>query len=539
MLLQFKCGDLQAPALTLLPLLALLLNFLNFNGYSFLKWESLILIAALLVPAILTLGLAVFWRPAAYLIPSSCVVVYLDTLAPIMQQIALRERWQIMLSGTVVLLLTIVLHRIGAKARSVLVVVFAVIVLVNVAHTQQSLPLERNDPQPGFRPDTSLPLYIHLVLDAHIGLNGLPPEVPGYAAARSTMARFFERWGFRVFPAAFSHYNDSRQSLGNLVGFTETEFNFPDGIAKQNRLFEALKARGYRLRVYETDYFRYCQSEAVHVDFCFTYGYDSIRSLNSVAMPPTRKALVVAGHWLGSMHFGVVAKGLPNVILRMLVKLQLISIPPLDITFRYDASGPINAMVALERIVRDVRVNSAGTAFFAHLGIPHGPYLYAGDCTVSNDLRLWSQWYDDASRNESYELYMSQLQCIYRFLDAWMTELNEAGILDRAEIVLHGDHGSRISNDLTTYPLPHGADVEWLCALRDNFSTLFAVRSPRFMPGSDLVVKSVNRLTREFFESPGWMSHAERDDLFLFVPGLKESFEKYPISPGLFAPPSK
>jgi hypothetical protein len=538
--MQFKRLDFQAAALTLLPSLALLLNFLNFNNYSFLKWESLIVIAALLVLALLALGLGALWRPAAYLIPAFWMVIYMDTLAPIMQKMQLRAGWQAVLYVAVALLLAMLLHRIGVKARNVAVVVFTVIVLSNAVLTQQSLPFERTDPQPAFQADASLPPYIHLILDAHIGVNGLPREAPGYAAAHETMMRFFERWGFRVFPAAFSHYSETEWSLPNLVGFTEISVNFDGQNVKRNRLFEELKARRYRLHVYESDSLHFCQPEGVHVDFCFTYNPNSLKGLNSIAMLPTVKALVVAGHWLGSMQLFQVAIAAFNYILR------LVNEQPLELP---DRSAPLNSIAALERIMLDVRTNPTGDAFFAHLIIPHEPYVYDAECTPSINPRQWTEnpptakGLSDYARSELYGLYLSQLRCIYRFLDRWMTQLNQAGILDRSTIVLHGDHGAGIS----TYPLPHkDTEVVSLRMLRDNFSTLFAVHSPGLTPGLDPVVKPINRLARELIESPQQMSYAESDELFLLmhreIPTSyydpKEILERYPISADLFAPPA-
>ena len=149
---------------------------------------------------------------------------------------------------------------------------------------------------------------------------------------------------------------------------------------------------------------------------------------------------------------------------------------------RYDRVAQVNVMSTLEKLKQDIRDNPTGTAFFAHLLIPHGPYVFNKSCRIPSDAQAWFGRFRrptptglmaDLERAERYRRYLSQLQCIYRKLDDLLNVLRQAGILEQAVIVLQGDHGSRIS---TLPTLRHQDHPQWTRMLRDHYSTLFAVR---------------------------------------------------------------
>ncbi len=49
------------------------------------------------------------------------------------------------------------------------------------------------------------------------------------------------------------------------------------------------------------------------------------------------------------------------------------------------------------------------------------------------------------SRRRRYAGYFDQLGCLYRSLREFLEDLQASGLLQDAAIILHGDHGSRIS----------------------------------------------------------------------------------------------
>lgn len=79
------------------------------------------------------------------------------------------------------------------------------------------------------------------------------------------------------------------------------------------------------------------------------------------------------------------------------------------------------------------------------------------------------------SRDMHYQLYFEQVSCLYAKLDDIFKQMQLANIYDDSIIILHGDHGSRIS---IRDPLVKHRDVLTQEDITDHFSTLFAVKIP-------------------------------------------------------------
>src|SRR3546814_19924785 len=54
-----------------------------------------------------------------------------------------------------------------------------------------------------------------------------------------------------------------------------------------------------------------------------------------------------------------------------------------------DGPSSANAMIAFDRVIADVAAGADGTAYFAHLLIPHGPYIHRSDCSLRSDVNGW------------------------------------------------------------------------------------------------------------------------------------------------------
>lgn len=102
---------------------------------------------------------------------------------------------------------------------------------------------------------------------------------------------------------------------------------------------------------------------------------------------------------------------------------------------------------------------------------------------------------DAASRAIRWPLYLEQVECVTRKLDEMLATLRERGLLERAVVVVHGDHGSRI---VTKDPVVSNRDRLTASDLLDTYSTLFAVRAPGLKPGWHEHPWSLSELMRHF-----------------------------------------
>src|SRR5690606_34761192 len=106
-------------------------------------------------------------------------------------------------------------------------------------------------------------ILIHLMLDEHAGIMGIPEDVPGGTALRRGLRKFFADNGFRLFGNAISEYAVTRNSMAGILNFTAgpTPYDLYEGrepfVPQQSRYFEALTETGYDIQVYQTLYMDY------------------------------------------------------------------------------------------------------------------------------------------------------------------------------------------------------------------------------------------------------------------------------------------
>jgi hypothetical protein len=365
--------------------------------------------------------------------------------------------------------------------------------------------------QPGGPPNKDLPLIVHLVLDEHIGIEGIPQSIDGGGALKSSLKKFFSDKGFRVFGKAYSNFFSTHLTLANLfnggplrsdiVGDSDDAFRLKmDG----NRLFERLGKRGYQIKVYQSDFMDFCGGRNNSTVFCYSYPCCTLKNLEDLALPFVDKAVVIAGNYLDPMiSYRIVRRAY-----RWLVHVGL---PMARWPWEELRLAPLTAFDVVERVQGDLAKASGGEYYFAHLFLPHFPYVYDGECRLRRPSAWLSRWSQEgldrdrwgtagnmgASKNTPptrrlrYQRYFEQTRCLYRKLDALFESLRRSGRFADAVIIVQGDHGSRIPLDDPdsgrSQPLGDGDKV-------DSFSTLFAVKAPGVAPGYDLRLISLQTL---------------------------------------------
>ena len=100
------------------------------------------------------------------------------------------------------------------------------------------------------------------------------------------------------------------------------------------------------------------------------------------------------------------------------------------------------------------------------------------------------------SRADAYIAYSNQVRCIHREIKDLLAKLRESNDLADAVVIIHGDHGSRISinSPVNTDDLSAVSQQD----LIDTFSTFFAVKAPGVSPGVDHRLWSITDIFAEF-----------------------------------------
>jgi hypothetical protein len=250
------------------------------------------------------------------------------------------------------------------------------------------------------------------------------------------------------------------------------------------------------------------------------YGNNSIRDIQGTDIQIDHKALLIIGHWLSALKiYKEVIGPLRWLAFSTLDKKDLIRIP--FVGNPYNRVGPLNVMPVLENLRADLTRYPRSTAFFAHILMPHFPYVYDDQGTLKRDPGTWlgpNAWYDSKyppPRSEIYRGYYGQVRGLYKWLDNWFDELREKGQLQDMVVIFHGDHGSRICDvEPSVSTMSHR---NWDRIVKDGFSTMFAVKDPRIPKGRTGVAKPIDTLLQEFFFHPKKLTKAAPEDLFLLL----------------------
>jgi hypothetical protein len=346
---------------------------------------------------------------------------------------------------------------------------------------------------------------IHLVLDEHIGIEGIPSEIEGAVELRKELKGFYLDFGFQVFGQAYSQYADTKLSLATMLSgqpdryvLSRSDIQKIERSVPHNAWFYELSQRGYRTRVYNSLGLNFCGGIGSGVHSCYVYPANSIISLKEAALPVSTLAKAVTASFLDTLvvyrmwtvsAWSVVRKGalLPNWLRQ-----------------EYKYAAP-SSLPVFHQILQDIKREPRGSAFFAHLLVPHHTYMYDENCGIKQDIEDWvNNVSTDAnaslgikntpeSRSRYYGSYFEQLRCTRQMLQKFFEKLQQIGVYDDATIIIHGDHGSRIALGASNRNLGTFSDTD----LVDRHSVLFAVRGSGFESGYDTSFRSLQGLFAE------------------------------------------
>jgi hypothetical protein len=478
----------QAPLLApTLVLLSAFLAFVRAQDYSLLAAEVLLGCLGLVVAGV-ACGLLIALRPATLgpLVIALLVTAFMD--------LHVREA-----SEPLVFALALVGGcLLGSRVATVATAAFGTVLVSTLALPVQSRPAGAVGPRADPAPAAGLPLVVHLILDEQAGLQEFPTDDEEAREAKRRLRAFFEANGFYLFPRAFSQYSSTRYALPHALNFATT---FDERLVRparsglfeyhmvRNDYFATMRRRGYRLRVYQTDFLDLCPGQSIEPGRCHTYRASSAGVLERVELPTSAKLRVLASMVLnGSTMYRAARRD--YAWFRTAPRWAWLALPE----WSWDRERAPHAIIAfeiLDAVRRELERAGPGEVYVVHLLVPHYPYVYDADCRLVppegwlvRKLPPGLHHYANTpeSRAERYRRYWAQVACLTRQLDGTLTVLRDRGLLANAVILVHGDHGSRIAlSDPLARNAPRMLDQDFT----DAFSTLIAVRAPAIAQASD------------------------------------------------------
>jgi hypothetical protein len=473
----------QALAATLL-LAAPLVAFLTTNQYPLVSPEVVILLAAG-VAAGLLLGLTSALGPtAAALLLGAGAALSIDMLYGLQD-----SKLLLVLVPVLCLALAAVLRQhiglIAAVASCVFLATTLLIPSTVAGDLARASPRAEAELPAG---DNQLPVVLHLILDEHIGIDGLPKELPESDDFGRWLTDAYLQQGFRVHAGAYSEYFDTRNSIPNLLNFTSHDSEWAHLANKtkpyvltESAYFRHLSKLGYRLHVYQSDHLDYCRVAGMSYSKCFGYRGNSIGSLSGTALGTIERAQFIFNSFIATSTYLNQLRALYG---RLRVSFEIAALPEWD--HAVSRVGPLAVLPVLKQLEADLRSASRGHAYFVHLLIPHYPYVLDESCRVREEVEHWlynvpalpkGQLVQNtaATRAERYRSYFAQIRCQQALLNRLFDAMKDAGVWSDALIVIHGDHSSRIVRNL---PVAANATRLTRQDFGDSFSTLFVARIP-------------------------------------------------------------
>jgi hypothetical protein len=478
--------------------------FLQYQDYGFRQPDVLFVLLVMAAVALLTGAAAALWPPLEAAALAGLLTFFMDLqFDPPKGTIG---------AGLIFLGLTSVLWILREHAARILTVTMASVLAASVLLTPASATviegatsLSSSDRPSG---NDQLPLIVHLIIDEHIGIEGMPAGLTPAAFERDERA-FFDRHGFLLFGSAYSEHLNSKESISHSINLKSGSY-MPSLLAKagrsrwavqSNAYFDHLARLGYAIRVYQSDYLDLC-GDSTSERHCRTYAATSLSPLAPVSLPMLEKARVVAGMYLRQAHQYVVLQETYTRMRRQLA--PTIALPAWN--WERDRTGPLSSMSALALIASDLSTARRGDFLLAHLLMPHFPYIYDGECQVRQPGAWLHRWDPEAPRGHNntpdsraarYALYFEQARCTLKKIDGLLTAIPPALARD-AIVIIQSDHGSRIS--LKTPEMAGGSRVS-ASDYADSYSTLFAIRSPHLQAGYDRRLVPITCLMRTLVES--------------------------------------
>ncbi len=332
-------------------------------------------------------------------------------------------------------------------------------------------------------PFEDLPIVLHLVFDELMSSGAMTDDLPGGAETREAFQALAEKHRLTLFDSVYSRHFFSAIALPNLVspayeGHTDIDQVFLEQQQdfSANSYFDDLESRGYRTVVFQSALLNFCTSPAV--DHCEVLdSFDPAGVADAALAARTSELLQVILRTYDPSYSSSVGRRLLG-----LAHEAGADVGVLGVADRFDVQKFPSWFGRFATFAASV---PRGTHVFAHFLVPHAPYLLREDCSLGGvydagyylSTRYPRSDLDD-KRSEYYAAYLAQVRCVVDQLDMLLTAISRTDRYRDAIVLIHGDHGSRISagNILEDFE-----DRD----LVDNYATFFAVKSPASPPGLD------------------------------------------------------
>jgi hypothetical protein len=323
---------------------------------------------------------------------------------------------------------------------------------------------------------------IHLVLDEHASLESLAATPQGARLAGEIERGYLQR-GFRVFASSRAPSGATQKSLGRIMAYDPDGTNQEPGLARvrdfqyalvDNRYFDALRASGREVLALQNSFLRFCVPGETG---CHTYSRAG-HAASSIAhgLPLRERAYLLARLFHDDM---MALRTVRHVALYRWAIGDRIGVRDSEHWLR--PAAVLGVLDATQDLAGHADLR--GRALFAHVLLPHFPYILDSQCRVVPHEQWrapgWHEKFDRQYTRARDLAYFEQVRCLHGRVWTLIDTVDRGPGGKGAVVIIHGDHGARLREKS---PNPTEAALR-SASPDDSLDTFLAIRSPRHPPG--------------------------------------------------------
>lgn len=323
--------------------------------------------------------------------------------------------------------------------------------------------------------NAELPAIVHIILDEHIGIDGITGPEDNGDEVRSTIRNFYVDNGFALYSRSYSEYLHTVNSVPQILNFGEepnTESSESHVSINESAYLTELRNQGYQIDIFQSEYANICAADIY--DSCTNYWSQSLPLLRRQEFEYSDRAYFLTMRFLGQSD---IAKGSTKIFSRLAVE-----IGQPDLRVDLDSRGKsasLGSLMAFDELIGRLREIEPGQAVIAHMLFPHYPYVAEADCSVRSPL-AWDVRRSATPMEHRQSLYLRQILCATSKIEEAIAAVRQSSAGNNYIFIVHGDHGSRLTiRDPNMSNLETFSDEDMIA----GFSTLFAVRGNAIEPG--------------------------------------------------------
>lgn len=280
---------------------------------------------------------------------------------------------------------------------------------------------------------------------------------------------------------------------------------------KPNVLYDFLSRQGYIINVFESNYLSYCDDGAGYqFGKCIRY------RLQRLAYTGPIDILFTLMHKVGILS-------VYNYIAEIIGFQKGVQADP----------SPLSTLIPFNQFIDLLGEGKPGNAYFIHLLIPHRAFILDEKCSYKKG---W-KYFDNNEENkisasgkssDIYSRYLKQIECAHFLMDKLIGKLNSNPETQNSTIVIHGDHGSRLS-PLSPHLNNSGnfSDEDFI----QNFSTFFSIRSPDLSLGYDRRPLALDELLSTLVSGETSFPNSKNEKFVYFVDSDNRIYRRFTFPP--------